>query len=130
MWKHRNKREPLCDLCRPLWNEYMQAQKANTPGAQHRAVRPLEQKKYDALLAKHPPKITWRRKASGVWVAVSVRDPHAEATHEAVEERLRFAELEQERLEAMEDEARRVAEQREQERADNTPLIYAARRSI
>lgn len=82
----------------------------------------------DRALQLNPPVIKWRRKNNGIWVAVSVQDPHAEtAAQRAWDERMA---REQAVLDAMEDEAREVAERFRQHRSNNTSLLQAARTEI
>lgn len=79
-------------------------------------------------LDANPPVITWRKNNRGIWVATSVRDPHAETgAQRAWDERMA---REERLLDAMEDEAREVAERFEKHRAYNTPLQIAARTQI
>lgn len=99
-----------------------------------------------AALEANPPVIVWRRKNNGVWVHVSIDDPHAETKSElrrtrqleadaarAREREIAAEQVERLRkdvLELMQAEADEVAERFRKHRADNTPLMSAARRSI
>lgn len=77
MYRHRTAREPLCDECRPLWNEYMAARKK----AKHAAETETDNawvKAMDAALEANPPVIIWRKNSHGVREAIYVDDPHAE----------------------------------------------------
>lgn len=98
----------------------------------------------DEALAKRPPEILWRKDKHGILRAAEVRDPHAETTTAAQARRLRAAAEIAEREEAarqaeitrlqvlqlMQDQAAEVVEHFRKHRADNTPLMSAARRSI
>jgi hypothetical protein len=79
-------------------------------------------------LEADPPVIVWRKDKGGVRRAVEVRDPHAE-TKAQREWDDRMA-RERAALEAMEEEAREVAERFRQYRANNTPLMRAARTEL
>lgn len=82
--------------------------------------------KFDEALDRNPPVIVWAKGKHGIQVAVEVHDPHAERSSEAQAERLRRSALRAE-WDAMEDEAREVAERFLKHRADNSPLQAAAR---
>lgn len=98
----------------------------------------------DAALEKNPPVIVWRKDKHGIQRAVSVKDPHAEASTAAQAQRMRRSAEVAEREEAarqaeitrlqvlqlMQDEAAEVAERFRKHRADNTPLLTSARREI
>jgi len=73
-------------------------------------------------LEKHPPEIVWRKNNRGILVAVEVHDPHGETTIQAQAARLRASADRAERAEAYE-----VAERFRKHRANNTPLMTAAR---
>lgn len=92
-------------------------------------MRSRDCEQMDAALKAQPPVIVWRKNKRGVMVAVEVNDPHAERSIEAQAERLRASAARAER-ELMEDEAREVAERLRKHRADNTPLMVAARSAI
>lgn len=98
----------------------------------------------DEALEADPPQIVWRKDNHGILRAVSVSDRHAEGTTAAQARRLRAAAEIAEReeaarqaeitrlqvLELMQAEADEVAERFRKHRADNTPLMSAARREI
>lgn len=79
----------------------------------------------DEALAANPPKIVYRKGKGGIYHAIEVRDPHAETTAQ-LEWDARMA-REEEALAAMREEADEVAERFRKHRADNTPLLAAAR---
>lgn len=77
MWRHRKRKEVLCDECRPLWNAYMADHKAR------KKARPTDTanthcRAMDEALEKQPPTIVWAKNSRGVFVAVEIDDPHAE----------------------------------------------------
>jgi hypothetical protein len=83
----------------------------------------------DAALKAQPPVIVWRTNRKGIQVAVKVQDPHAERSIEAQADRLRASAAHAERG-LIEEEAYEVAERFRKHRADNSPLMAAARRAI
>lgn len=96
----------------------------------------------DAALAESPPEIRWERR-NGVMVAIEVHDPHAATAKRApkaerkpptnAERRAAVEQWELARLrvvESMRDEADEVAERFRKHRAENTPLMTAARTEI
>lgn len=86
----------------------------------------------DEALAKAEPVIVWRKNNHGVMVHVSIDDPHAEGGSAADRERRQYAyavALDGQRA-AMELEAHEVADRFEKHRADNTPLMNAARSQL
>lgn len=86
------------------------------------------QDKYDEVIAAKPPRIVWRKGNDGIFRAISVRDPHAEARAQRDwDDRMAREEA---RLAVMEEEACEAAEQAERLRADNTPLMAAARTEL
>lgn len=40
-----------------------------------------EQRKWDELFAREPAVIEWKKRTDGVWVHVSIYDPHADGGH-------------------------------------------------
>lgn len=98
----------------------------------------------DAALEANPPRIRWRKDKHGIMRAVSIQDPHAETTTAAQARRLRLAadqaereiaaeqveRIRRESVQLMQEEASEVAERFRQHRADNTPLMAAARTEI
>lgn len=101
----------------------------------------------DRLLEQRPPVIRWRKNRRGVMVAVEVLDPHVERGMDAQAERAHASagraeraeraaaaeELEMARrrvVEAMQQEADEVTARFEAHRANNTPLLQAARTEI
>lgn len=134
--RHLNRGEVPCAPCRA-------ANSARQNPAGDSALRVGEQE-WGKVLDDEPPKITWRRKPNGVFVATSVHDPHADTSPGAQAGRLRAAaeeaergyaaqQAERERLEVlrlMRDQADGVAERFRKHRADNTPLMTAARTAL
>lgn len=98
----------------------------------------------DEALEADPPVIEWRKNRRGVYEAVKVLDPHADTTPGAQARRLRASaevaervaaavQAERQRLqvlELMQQEAAEVVERFRKHRADNTPLMAAARTEI
>ena len=118
--RHLNRGEVPCAECRA-------ANTARTNPGSPSALRVGEQE-WSVVLDADPPVIEWVKNSRGIFVAASVRDPHAE-TKAAREWDARMA-REEETLAAMEEQAREVAARFEQHRADNTPLLASARRTI
>lgn len=131
MWRHRKRKEVLCDECRPLWNAYMAEHKARVK-ARTIDTSNVHCRAMDEALEKRPPVIQWRKNNHGVMVATSVNDPHAESVgHAELLDRIdRRAAEEARSLLEMQEQARMVAQRFEKHRADNTPLMNAARRGI
>lgn len=126
VWRHNNRKEPLCEACLPLWVQYLKdhpRKGARVPTSGNRYTDAYEQ-----AIAANPPRIVWRMKPNGIRVAVSVHDPHMETKAQREwDERMASEEA---ALAAMEQQAREVAARFERHRADNTSLMNAARRSI
>lgn len=132
--RHLNRGEVPCAPCRA-------ANTARTNPGSESALR-VGEREWGEVLDRDPPKITWRRKPNGVFVATSVHDPHADTSPGAQAGRLRAAADEAEReyaaqqaerarlefLREMREEADEVAERFRKHRADNTPLMTAARK--
>jgi len=95
----------------------------------HNGGTNLHCEEMDRLLEKAPPIIRWEKNKRGVMVAVEVHDPHGETSTTGQANRLRASADRAER-ELMEDEAREVAERFRKHRANNTPLLAAARTEI
>lgn len=86
------------------------------------------ERQMEAALNANPPKITWRKGKDGIFRATAVRDPHAETKAQREwDERIS---REQVALLAMQEEADAAAERLRKHRADNTPLMSAARSEI
>ena len=95
----------------------------------------------DKALEKCPPVIKWEKNKRGVMVAVEINDPHAERSIDAQVDRLYASAdradraaaaktTEQARLrlvEMLQEEADQVADRFKTHRANNTPLLNAAR---
>lgn len=88
----------------------------------------VETRKYDEVIAANEPKILWRKNKRGVFVAVAIEDPHAETKRDVAAQQAEALRLRA--LELMEEEAREVTERFRKHRADNTPLMAAARTEI
>ena len=99
------------------------------PSRTEPGVKNTYEAEMDEALAAHPPEIVWKKNRHGVLVAMKVRDPHAERSIEAQAERLRASAAHIER-DLIEEEAAEVAERFRRYRADNTPLMVAARTAI
>lgn len=78
VWRHNNRKDPLCEACMPLWVQYVK----DHPPKKTRAMRidSPETSAFDKLLAEDPPEIEWalcpRRR---VMVARKIHDPHQDA---------------------------------------------------
>lgn len=91
-----------------------------------------ERTTWDAILEKRPPKILWKKNRHGVMEAVLIEDPHTETASEVRAERLRAQEQADREcaLDLMQQEADEVAERLRKHRADNSPLMAAARTEL
>lgn len=129
---HRSRKVPACTECRAFWSEYMSTRKTpRKPRAYHKAATNKDQAEMDALLEANPPVIQWEKR-NGVMHAVHVDDPHAETKTAARAERLRAQEQADREcaLDLMQQEADEVAERLRKHRADNSPLMAAARTEL
>lgn len=130
---HRSRKVPACDECRAFWSEYMSTRKTpKKPTAYHKVTATnKDQAEMDALLEANPPVIQWEKR-NGVMYAVQVDDPHAETKATAKAERLRAQEQadRETALALMQQEADEVAERLRKFRADNSPLMAAARTEL
>jgi hypothetical protein len=116
--RHRRAGEEACAAC-----------KRAKPKPKPTREPPLRKETaYDRQIAEHPPEIVWRKNSHGIFVKVSVRDPHVET--KAQREWADRLAREKAALAAMEQEAREVAARFEQHRAENTSLMAAARKEI
>lgn len=99
------------------------------PSRTEPGVKNTYETEMDAALRTQPPVIVWKPNGKGILVAVEVRDPHTERSIQAQSERLRASADRAER-DLFEQEAREVAERFRKYRADNSPLMTAARTAI
>lgn len=115
--RHRRADEPACDACKAahtaaivkLKNRPRDEPRPSQARGTYKGGRNLTATEMDRLLEQHPPEIVWEKNSYGVWYAVVVHDPYMErpVAQQAVE----------------------VADFRKR-RADNTPLMTAARTAI
>lgn len=86
--RHLNRGETPCDDCRA-------ANAATKSGGGAAALR-VGEREWGKALEKNPPRIVWRRKSNGIFVAVYVHDPHAEkgAVQRVPEVHVEFVDIE------------------------------------
>jgi hypothetical protein len=74
VWRHKNQKEPVCEVCLPAWAEYVKEH----PPKNTRAMRidSPDTSAFDKLLDENPPVIVWRKNTRGVFMKVTVHDPH------------------------------------------------------
>lgn len=138
--RHIKRKEKPCEPC-VLANRAAKAEYAATydrrAKGEGKAARPMQPTTVhttaaDKALAERPPVIVWEKNSRGIFVAVSVQDPHADSVgHQELMDRIDRREAQEaKRLQVMREEARRVAARFEQARRDTTPLMTAARTEI
>ena len=116
--------------CRACTRERKSSQHKGTLGVgfHHAGAFNKERTAWDEALDANPPKIVWHKGKDGIFRAIAVRDPHAETKAQREwDERIS---REQVALLAMQEEADAAAERLRKHRADNTPLLSAARSEI
>jgi hypothetical protein len=80
VWRHHNRKEPLCEACIPLWAEHLKDNRVKKKARQIHTDN-AEVKSMDALLEDRPPRITRRKNNHGIWVHTSIDDPYPDGGH-------------------------------------------------